>query len=149
MPRTGKGGKRAGADGQAYGNRSDLNAVKNLPAQAAPGQTYGNGVKQIDAQKQIPLQGPNANMPPAQPSASATTTAPPPEVPVYNAPGRGPEAMSQYLDDNFPDYPNGVGGAYTEDPDHARIMNIVNEMANGPFASSAIRELADFMKLMI
>lgn len=147
MPRTGRGGKRAGADGTAYSNRTDLNAVKTLPAQAAPGQTYGDATAQINSQKQIPLQGPNAGMPSVAPAS--TPAAQPEEVPTLDAPGAGPEAMRSYLDNNANPYPNGVGGAYTEDPDHARIMNIVNEMANGPFASSAIRELADFMGLMI
>jgi len=151
MPRTGRGGSRTGKDGTAYSNRTDLNAAKPLPVQAAPDQTYGVAKQQREAQQAIPLQGQNAGMPSAGPAANPIIpTAPAPtEVPTLDAPGPGMDAMRQYFDESSQPMPNAVGGAYTEDPDHARMLSIVDEMANGPFASSAIRDLADFMRMMI
>lgn len=66
-----RGGARAGRPGATYGNRTDLGVAK-LPAVAAPGQVYGVGKQQTDAQQAVPMapqpvpqtpQGP----PPAQP----------------------------------------------------------------------------------
>lgn len=63
MPR---GGRRNGIPGQAYGNRSDLNAgAKPIPMQAVPGQQYGAVKQQIDAQRAVPMQG--TPMPPTSP----------------------------------------------------------------------------------
>lgn len=152
MPRTGRGGKRAGEVSKAYANRSDLNTIKTLPVQAATGQTYGDAAEQKAAQRAIPLQGQNAGMPAPTPAPSRPMipTAPAPsEVPTFDEPGLGIDALRQHLDDSAVSTPNALGGAYVEDPDHARMMNIVDEMANGPFASSAVRELADFMRMMI
>lgn len=71
MPRSGRGGARQGTPGQAYGNRTDLNA--SLPVQTVTGQGYGVAAQQQAAQRAIPM----ASQP--VPGASA---------PV--APGQGP-----------------------------------------------------------
>ena len=53
MPRSGRGGARQGTPGQAYGNRTDLNA--SLPVQTATGQGYGVAAAQQAAQRAIPM----------------------------------------------------------------------------------------------
>jgi hypothetical protein len=65
MPR---GGRRNGAPGQAYGNRSDLNAgAKPVPVSAVPGQQYGAAKAQMDAQRAVPMQGTPMPATPGQP----------------------------------------------------------------------------------
>jgi hypothetical protein len=55
-----RGGRRSGAPGQAYPNRTDLTAAGNKaqPIAAAPGQPYGAAKAQTDAMRAMPL--PNA-----------------------------------------------------------------------------------------
>ena len=68
MPRKGRGGARQGTPGQAYGQRTDLNA--SMPIQTATGQGYGVAAEQRAAQRAIPVA--------AQPVAGATANAPVP-----------------------------------------------------------------------
>lgn len=76
MPRTRQGGPRAGAPATAYGNRTDLNENKSLPARAATDQTYGKAQQQLQAQRTVPM-------------------APPPALPVSQVPLGGPSAPPQ------------------------------------------------------
>lgn len=65
MPR---GGKRTGAPGKSYSNRSDL----NVPAMAATGQQYGAATAQMAAQRALPIARPATdNVPTAPPAAPA------------------------------------------------------------------------------
>ena len=155
MPRTGRGGKVKGADGKAYPNRSDLNVAKTLPIETAPNQTYGEASKQRAAQRAIPLQTPNASVPAPQ---SATQN---PMVPNFSLPpayqaaatpqptidqmGSGPDAMRQQINQDQ----SVIGGVASTDPDHMRLAAVAREMANGPYSTSAMRDLADFMEMMI
>jgi hypothetical protein len=70
MPR---GGRRTGAPGAAYSNRTDLNQNRTLPIQAAPGQPYGQAGAQIAAQRALPL----ASAPAPAPVAPSAPAAPP------------------------------------------------------------------------
>lgn len=72
MPR---GGRRAGTPGRAYGNRTDLNATRSLPVEAAAGQPYGVRSQQEAAQRAVPV----APLPAARPPAP---TSPPGAAPV-------------------------------------------------------------------
>jgi len=150
MPRTGRGGKVSGTIGKAYGNRSDLNVSKNLPIEAAPDQTYGMATEQRAAQRAMPLQTANAAVPPAQPGAgpmgAPSQPQAPMQVPTIDDMGDGHDALRQELDSQG--QANGIGGAYAQDPSHAYLLAQVQSMADGPFSSSAIRDLADFMKMM-
>jgi len=151
MPRTGRGGKVSGAAGKAYANRSDLNVSKNLPIETAPNQTYGLATEQQAAQRAMPLQTANAAVPPAQPGAGPMGAAPsqpqaPMQVPTIDDMGDGHDSLRQELDSQG--VANGVGGAYSQDPSHLYLLAQVQSMADGPFSSSAIRDLADFMKMM-
>jgi hypothetical protein len=104
MPR-GKGGKRQGTPGTAYGNRSDL----NMPISTVPNQEYGKAAMQRSAQQAVPMgQSPVAPTVPTAPTQSqplprpgsmphiAPTTRP--NEPVTNGlpfgPGAGPEALN-------------------------------------------------------
>ena len=80
MPR---GGRRQGAPGQSYGQRSDLNAPKIM---SVPGQTYGKQAEQVAAQRAIPMgPPPSASMPPPAapaPGAAAPGAGAPPPMPM-------------------------------------------------------------------
>lgn len=54
MPR-GRGGKRTGTPGSAYGNRTDLNRGGPLPMSAVKGQPYGANKAQMDSQRAVPM----------------------------------------------------------------------------------------------
>ena len=58
MPRTGRGGTRAGTPGAAYPNRTDLQGQSSLPARVATGQTYGKAQAQLQAQRTVPMAAP-------------------------------------------------------------------------------------------
>lgn len=79
MPRTGRGGPRAGQGtiGQQYANRSDI-TLPSPPGQAAPGQEYGDAGQQEMRMRQVPLSQP-------PPAGSREPTAP-----QVGAPGQGP-----------------------------------------------------------
>ena len=157
MPRTGRGGKVSGADGKAYSNRSDLNVSKNLPIEATPDQTYGKAGEQRAAQQAIPLRTPNSMVPEVgetngspmqQPSPLGMNVpqSPPITVPTIDQQGSGPDAMRDYL--SSPPQA-GFGGVVSQDPDHTRLYNIAQSLADGPFSSNAVRDLAEFMKTMV
>jgi len=157
MPRTGRGGKVSGAAGKAYPNRSDLNVSEDLPIEAAPDQTYGKAGEQRAAQRAIPLQTPNSmvpevgetNGPPVKQPMPLGSNGPQPgpiTVPTIDQQGSGIDAMRDYL--NTPPE-MGFGGVVSQDPDHTRLYNIAQSLADGPFSSNAVRDLAEFMKTMV
>jgi len=84
MPRKGRGGARQGTPGQAYGQRTDLNA--SMPVQTATGQGYGVAAEQRAAQRAIPIA--------AQPVAGATASAPAPAPAQSQA---GPTTISSQM----------------------------------------------------
>jgi len=67
-----RGGPRQGTPGTAYGNRTDLNEAKPLPAQATKGQEYGAATQQMAAQQAVPMAPPQqpTGMPPAFPDGA-------------------------------------------------------------------------------
>src|SRR5689334_9062967 len=75
-----RGGKRRGTPGQAYGNRTDLNAPKpNM--QVYTGQPYGVATQQQQAQAAVPVSAPPP-VPAAPPqSGQAPQGAVPPGLP--------------------------------------------------------------------
>lgn len=90
MPRNGRGGRRQGRQGQAYTNRSDLNAGPRLapqPVRVAAGQTYGERGRQEGAQRAVPLpQLVPLDAPTARPDEPVTAG-------LTQGPGPGPEAL--------------------------------------------------------
>lgn len=156
MPRAGKGGKRSGAQGTAYSNRTDLNMNKALPIQAATGQGYGEAGAQRAAQRAIPLQGQNAGMPAPAPAPSApagmptepTAVNPVAATPTLDEPGHD-TAFQNYLNNAVHTPNNAVGGVIERDPEHQRIMDALDAMAQGPYSSSVVRDLADFMRYAV
>jgi hypothetical protein len=93
----GSGGVRAGRQGAAYGNRSDLNA---LPVRTTTGQTYGQAGAQQAAQRAVPM-APPSSIPAAPASSSIPLSAPTtrPNEPVTaglsTGPGPGPSSLMQ------------------------------------------------------
>lgn len=111
MPRGPRGGMRAGTPGQAYTNRTDLNAQRTLPLQAAPGQTYGARQAQLQAQHAVPM-APQPGTPPTPTGAPQPQQGPPippgafgdlhrpterPYEPVTTGINSGPGAGSEVL----------------------------------------------------
>ena len=157
-PRAGRGGKVSGTPGTAYSNRTDLNESKPLPVTVAKGQGYGEAAAQQAAQQKIPLIGPNpSSSPVASSPAGAPTptpvTAPTPEpqpLKTIHDPGDFEEANAHVATRNSPmAASNVVGGAASNDPNHLRLTNIVQNMADSPYSSTAMRELAEFMRSVI
>lgn len=81
MPRGQRGGARAGTPGTAYTNRTDLNANRSLPVRAVPGQTYGDRVQQVEAQRMVPMAAAPGTAPPATPASAAPQPSAPPVQP--------------------------------------------------------------------
>lgn len=149
MPR---GGRRAGAPGKAYSNRTDLN--RTVPISAPTGQAYGARAEQIAAQRAIPIARPATDSVPVAPGPVAGgaaglggATSPGPAVPprdvtplgaptdrpdepvtagVPVGPGPGPEIANLLEDDN---------GA----KDLAMYLPMLEFMASQPGASSQTR----------
>lgn len=77
MPRRGRGGRREGQPGTAYGQRTDLQTAK-LPIAAGPSQQYGQRVQQEDAQRALPLgRAPQVSGPPGERTAPPDVRVPP------------------------------------------------------------------------
>lgn len=123
MPR---GGPRSGRPGQAYSNRTDLNAAPRLAPAANVGQPYGTAKAQLDSQSTIPM------APPPVPLNAPTSR---PSEPVQSGlslgPGAGPDSIPA-LAPNAPD------------PDiiqFAPYLPALELMTSLPGASSAVRNL--------
>lgn len=97
------GGARVGTQGEAYTNRTDLNAQ---PVRAAPSSTYGERAAQEQSQQQIPLAGARP-LPPIVPLDAPSTR--PNEHVMTGAPvgpGLGPEAVMRPPVDQSPNASN-------------------------------------------
>lgn len=78
-----RGGRRSGAVGKSYANRSDLNPAHKLPVTTAPGQSYGEAGQQAAAQAAVPeASGPLGGPDLASAQQSANNFQPPPVVPL-------------------------------------------------------------------
>lgn len=133
MPRTGRGGPRAGKPGKAYPNRSDMPG-KVLPVAAAGGQTYGQRGSQEAAQRAVPMAG--------APSTPPTQGAPGPaglQLPAQLPPGIPPPGGGTPLDapTTRANEPVTAGAAMGPGPDSAAL---------GPDPKTLMRN-ADFVAL--
>lgn len=145
MPRTGRGGKVDGKVGQAYSNRTDLNAATTT----VPGQEYGQQIAQQMAMRNVPtaqaanntLRAPQT-IQNAQPAPSATSATPAPQAPLLwdhpsdrpgepihaglpVGPGPGPEALAP---------PPAAAQAPT--------ASLLAQLASAPGATPEVRQLA-------
>lgn len=123
MPR---GGPRSGRPGQAYSNRSDLNAAPRLAPQANVGQPYGTAKAQEEAQAQMPM-GP----PPIPLSAPSQHPGEPVQNGLSLGPGVGPEAIPSIA----PQAPD------ADILQFAQYLPALELMTSLPGASSAVRNL--------
>lgn len=88
MPRRGRGGRRTGTPGKAYGQRTDLHGGRQMQF---VGQQYGARARQVAEQQAVPATAPPppATAPPAGPAPSG-----PGAPPVANpAPGPDPGTL--------------------------------------------------------
>jgi len=137
MSSRGRGGSRQGTPGAAYANRSDLTGQK-LPIATAPGEPYGESKQLRQAQRAVPMAGPQtpAAPVPAQPQTGAggaagpdlasilgnlrpltgpTRTANPVTHGLPVGPGAGPEVLSTPSDD----YLGQLRAIYSQHPTEA------------------------------
>lgn len=142
-----------GTPGKAYANRTDL----NVPVTTVPNQEYGKASAQAAAQKIVPIaQSPVATAPMSAPASSGQTINPtpqqkaPPAVTNIHEPGAGLDQMQNELGaaSRFPTT-NAVAGAASNDPEHLRILSIVQDMASGSYSTSGLRDLSEFMRTMV
>lgn len=146
MPRAARGSSRLKP------NRSDL--TRPAPITTVPGQGYGEQAQQRAAQQVIPMGaqpvatgGGGAGAPPQTPSAAPAPQMPLPGVKPFTrpterpnepvthglpvGPGAGPEALT------------GVGAiARDNQVQQGTLINVLNNLASGPNATPAIRDLA-------
>ena len=159
MPRTGKGGQRAGAVGSAYANRSDMNgAPAPEPITTVPGQGYGQAAAEKTAQRAIPVAGtPVASAPTAPqggggaaPSASlAPAQAPPSVIPGQlvglDAPTQRPnEPVTAGLPQGPGPGPEALTGVGQQGFAHSNVANLLTALAQIPGAGKEIQGLADY-----
>lgn len=127
-----RGGRRQGAPGKTYGNRTDMQmGARQAPVMRVPGQAYGEQAEQVRAQQAIPM----APQPPIRPPAAPTQPVP------LNAPtqrlnepltagvdiGAGPPAPPQPLSANA-EFPK-------------QMIVALEALASLPDASDATRNL--------
>lgn len=148
MPRTGRGGKRQGDAQTAYSNRSDLNARGPQPITVAPGQAYGEGKAQADAQRAVPMSG--TPTPPTPSPASAAPQQAPAAPPTE--PGQGPldlfaPAPHEHLpvDDLGPQAKTQQQSAGSM----GRVASILDDAAGSPFATRQVQQLAAFARSIV
>lgn len=137
MPR---GGARQGKPGAAYSNRSDLQPVK-----VAPGQQYGKGVAQREAQQAVPMAGRPA-MPPAAPAAPPRPPMPgmaPGDVTPLDAPTTRPnEPVTAGLSVGAGPGPEALGALRDKDDgvdDLAQYLPMLEFIASQPGSSGQTR----------
>jgi hypothetical protein len=156
MPRTGRGGKRQGDAQTAYSNRTDLNDRGPQPITVAPGQMYGEGKAQADAQRAVPMSGTPAppaaspaGPPPAPPQQGGIPGSPPSAVPAQMTPGSvdlfapADHPPPKPSDNEIPG-PNGthVGASM------ANVADLLENAANSPYATRQVSELAALARTM-
>lgn len=152
----GRGGRRNGAVGKAYGNRSDLNGGK-VPIAAPTGGEYGSAKASMDAQRAIPVGSPDVAGGPAQTPGPLPDHIPlpgqvtdlfadsqNPDEHVMNGaatgPGAGPEAFG---------LAPGQAAEQTSAADIARLaawIPSLDAVANRPFATDTTRQIVRALK---
>src|ERR1044072_3488759 len=137
MPR---GGRRAGAPGKAYGNRTDLNQTK-LPAASYPmggNQGYGEQKAMMDAQAAVPVASPPSPGPSAPPQAGPL----PGGLGDFARPSDRPH---EPLTHGLPTGPGG-GPEVLKTMPTAGARNLLQAMAQQPYASDDIRMLLNILQ---
>ena len=109
-----RGGPRSGKPGQAYANRTDLNAAPHLAPVANQGQPYGIASQQLASQSAIPMAPPPIPL-------SAPTARPnePIQAGLKSGPGPGPS----------------VAPSSTPDPVEAQLRGLYAQYPNRDLAS--------------
>ena len=120
MPRTrgeNRGGKRTGAPGKTYGNRTDLNQKRpGGDIVQFPSTQYGRGAAQAASQAAVPPTGPRSAVPPL--ADPADTAAAPPQ------PGTAADLFAPTARPDEPltaGMPFGPGPAPLTNPDQAAV----------------------------
>lgn len=145
MPR---GGRRSGAPGKAYAQRSDLSVnkgpVPNQPYPMGGGQGYGEQKAMMDSQAQMPVSSPQAPGPTAGPPGLPGQ----PQAPLGPAPGElgtfhGPtERPNEPITHGLPTGPGG-GPEVLSNPATRPALTLLQQMAASPFASDDVKALAN------
>lgn len=125
-----RGGKRQGAPGTAYQNRTDLNAPKPLAPTAVPGQPYGAAGTQMAGQSAVPM-GPPPTPGPGAAASPPSVAAPSPEsAGPFNRPTERP---SEPITAGLPTGPGPGPEALPKPPDPvlngAAVLNSLDELS--------------------
>lgn len=157
MPRTGKGGARAGAVGTAYAERSDLNgAPAPEPVAAAPGQPYGEASAQKAAQRAIPISAPATGVTPtggagggaAPVSSLSQGQAPPGPLPgelLFDHPTMRPnEPITAGLDRGPGPGSEANIGVGSAGQVHQQVGDLLNALTKVPGATPDVMALASY-----
>lgn len=91
MPRTGRGGARVGAPGEAYANRSDLNMATTPAAAPAEGRDFGAATADLSSQAAVPMGPPPEGSSPAAPLSPGAPGPLPGELTPLDAPTMRPD----------------------------------------------------------
>ena len=134
MPRAKRGGAREGGAQTAYAERTDLNRRGPEPITVAPGQAYGEGKEQADAQRAVPMGGT------PQPPQEVAKQSPAPE------PGSLPwlhptERPNVHIPDTLPHARQVFDAAGM--PNSNRLTDALDQAAGSRFASPYVRGLAE------
>ena len=150
MPRAGfkrdpRGGQRQLEQGEASGNRTDLN--NHQPVMAANGQPYGAKAAQQAAQRAVPLPQVSTSTP------SASSTAPAAPNPILPQPGPPPGSLLFTHPTTRPTEPITAGMPFGPGPgpealgQGPSVADQLSALASMPNASSTLQDLAATARL--
>lgn len=133
-----RGGKRSGAPGSQYSNRSDLQQGPRLAPTAQTAQPYGQAGQQLQRQSVIPMSAP----PSVSPTANNTTalgSALPPPIPLSAPTGRPNEPVQAGI-------PSGPGPNTSTNP--AASIDPVEAQLRGLYMQYPNRDLASLLEML-
>ena len=145
MPR---GGRRSGAPGKAYGNRSDLSVnkgpVPNMPYPMSGSQGYGEQKAMMDSQAAVPVSSPQAPGPTQGPPGLAGLLGQGPTPPgSLGEFGRPTERPDTPITHGLPTGPGAGPEILGGQANSAKML--VQQLANSPYASDDLRDLLNLM----
>lgn len=143
MPTLARGGRRSGTPGKAYGNRTDLNAQRTMPIAKYPSDRYGEQVKQVEAQRAVPVASQPQPVPPTP--TGGPPAGPPPIVPLNAPTARPNEPLTAGIDSG-----PGVGAPpqpVIDNPERIRQwLPALERLASAPDTSPQTRNFIRFLR---
>jgi hypothetical protein len=142
-----RGGRRAGAPGKAYPNRTDLSVnkgpVPNQPYPMSGSQGYGEQKAMMDSQRAMPVSSPAAPGPAGPPGMPVGQPGPAPGS--WGAFNRPTERPNEPITHGLPNGPGG-GPEVMTSPAVRPAMTLLQQMAAQPYASDELRTLLNILQ---